>query len=245
MSVLSRIGASIGIGNLSVGIKTSARICIGETLQGTVSITGGKVPQTAQALWVGIRLAWETTDEDGNTQSHHTVLLKRPYDFAATVAPGQSQQINFGFVVPASLELARTDHWHEVFAEVDIVSGVDVTGTSFIRVYPARPVGELVQAVVDRLGWGLGGIDLKHSPRGALRAIFVPSEALTARFDRLVLDISHSGSGWQLGAMVDLKEGLWRALTKQDEHRAELKADSVESAIQQLGAFVTQWATPA
>ena len=74
MSVLSRLGASVGIGNLSVKVNVPSRICIGEPLQGTVVITGGNVEQTAQRLWVGIRLGWETEDEDRHTQRHYAVL---------------------------------------------------------------------------------------------------------------------------------------------------------------------------
>jgi sporulation-control protein spo0M len=231
----------MGIGNLSVDVKVPSRICIGETLQGTASITGGKVEQIAQGLWVGLRLAWETTDDDGHSQTHHTVLLKRPCELATAVLPGQSHQIQFSFIVPPSLELAQKDCWHQVFAEVDIASSVDVTGTAFIQVFPAQPLGDLLQAVTDNLGWSLGGIDTKRAPKGYLRAIFLPPEPLTKRFDKLLVDVAHSGSSWHIAATVDLREGLWRALTKQDEHRAEFQADSVKAAIRQIGGFVTQW----
>lgn len=241
MSILSRLGASVGIGNLSVKVMAPARICIGDALQGTVVITGGRVDQTAQGIWVGIRLAWETTDEDNHSKIHHTVVLKRPYDFATVVAPGQSHQISFNFNVPSSLELARKDYWHQVFAEVDVASAVDVTGTAFIQVFPARPLGELLQAVADHLRWSFAGADTKSAPEGCLRAIFLPPDSMTNRFDKLVLDIAHAGAGWRMDAMVDLKEGLWRAITKQDEHRTKLQADSIEVAIEKIGAFVKEW----
>lgn len=243
MSVLSRLGASIGIGNLTVEVKSPPRVCIGEPLQGTVSVMGGKVDRTAQGLWVGLRLAWETTDDDGHSQTHYQVLLKRPYDFAATLPPGQSHQIEFSFNVPSTLELAQRGCWHQVFAEVDVASGVDVTGATAIQVFPARPLGELLLAVVDNLGWRLEGIDVKGVPPGYLRAIFLPPDALTKRFDKLVVDAAHSGSNWHIAAMVDLKEGLWRAITKQDEHRAEFWVSSVTAAIGQLGGFVKQWSS--
>lgn len=241
MSVLGRLGASVGIGNLSVKVNVAPRICIGEPLQGTVVITGGKVAQTAQGLWVGIRLAWETEDEDQHTQMHYTVLWKRPYDFSTPVSPGQVHQIPFSFNVPLSLELARNGYWHELYAEVDVVSAVDVTGSAYIQVFPAQPLGTLVQAVVDQLRWSFGGVDPKHSTAGSLRVIFLPPDSLTKRFDLLALDLAHSASGWRIGVMVDLKEGLWRAITKQDEHRTEMQAASVEVAIRQIDAFVQQW----
>lgn len=244
MSVLSRLGASVGIGNLSVKVNVPSRICIGEPLQGTVVITGGNVEQTAQRLWVGIRLGWETEDEDRHTQRHYAVQWKQPYDFATAVSPGQVHQIPFGFNVPTSLELARKDHWHELFAEVDIVSAVDVTGSAYLQVFPAQPMGALLQAVVDQLRWGFSSADTKPSSASGLRAIFLPPDGLDKRFDKMVLDIAHAGGGWRIGVMVDLKEGLWRALTKQDEHRTEMQADSIDTAIRQIGAFVQQW-TPA
>lgn len=241
MGILSRLGASVGIGNLLVEVSAPSRVCIGEPLSGTVVITGGKVEQTAQGLWVGIRLAWETEDEDQHTQRHYTILWKRPYDFATPVSPGQVHKIPFSFNVPQSVEPARKDYWHEVFAEVDVASAVDVTGSAFVQVFPAQPLGTLLQAVVDQLHWSFGGVDSKSSSAGSLRAMFHPPESLTNRFDRMVLDIAHPGPGWRIGVMVDLKEGLWRAITKQDEHRTQMQAASVEAAIRQIGAFVQQW----
>lgn len=241
MSVLGRIGASIGIGNLSVKVTVPSRICVEETLQGTVSITGGTIDQTARGLWVGIRLAWETTDEDRNYKTEHTVLLKQPCDFSTTVQPGQNLQVQFNLIVPSNLELAKKAYWHQVFAEVDIKSGVNVTGTAAIQVFPARPFGDLLQAVVDNLSWGLGGIDIKHAPQGYLQAIFLPPDVLAKRFTMLILGVAQFESSWDIDATVDLKEGLWRAITKKDKHRAEFQANTIEAAIKQIGGFVKQW----
>lgn len=241
MGMLSNLGASLGIGAMSVRVTAPSRLCAGETLQGVLHILGGKVDQHADGLAVGLRLEWETTDDEGRKETRHTEVLKQPLAFSGPIAADSLHEIPFSLSVPAQLALAPKDHWHTVFASVDIPSAVDAAGTSSIRLYPPRPQGTLLQDVSDELGWILSDFDAKSAPQGQVRALFHPPKSLQSRVDRLRLDVCEEAGSFQIHAMLDLKEGLWKALTKQDEHFAAIQGSDAAALISKLQGFIDQW----
>lgn len=242
MGILSNLGAAIGIGAMSVRITAPARVCVGETLQGQVQISGGKVEQQASGLCVGIQLAWETEDDEGHKQTRYSTVLEQPLAFAGPVAEDSLHEIAFSLRLPEPLAIAPRDHWHVVFARVEIPAAVDATGSSPIRLYPPPPLGPLLQAVTDELGWSLSDFDPKHAPAGGVRALFEPPPSLKPRVDRLRLDIGASAGDFDISAMIDLKEGLWRALTKKDEHFTEIRGNDPADILGKIQAFIDKWA---
>ena len=102
--------------------------------------------------------------------------------------------------------------------------------------------GPLLQAVTDELGWSLSDFDPKHAPAGGVRALFEPPPSLKPRVDRLRLDIGASAGDFDISAMIDLKEGLWRALTKKDEHFTEIRGNDPGDILGKIQAFIDKWA---
>ncbi len=241
MGILGNLGASLGIGAMSVRITAPSRICAGETIEGVIQISGGKVDQQASGLSVALQLCWETEDDEGRKQTRHSTLIEQRLAFSLLVAADSLHEIAFSLTLPAALAVAPKDHWHAVSASVDIPSAIDAGGASTIRVYPARPMGALLQALTDELGWPLSDFDPKHAPAGQVRALFSPPASLHARVDRLRLDVGASEGTFAIHAMLDLKEGLWRALTKQDERFTEFQGREVSEIVNKIQIFINKW----
>lgn len=241
MGIFKELGASIGIGNLNVYIETPGRSCLGEPLQGTLTIEGGKVEQVVQGLTLGVDLVWESRDEDGDRQYHYSNKFKQPIAFSATVIPGQRYSVPFAVTLPPSFELALRNHWHEVYGKADIVGGVDVSGRSKVRFLPPRPLASVLLSVEEASGWRLSDFDNKRAPDGYVRAIFSPHGGAMKRFDRMLLDIAQNGPAMQVGVTLDLKEGIWKALTKQDEKYYAFMAYDMNGLLGELSAFVNRW----
>ena len=241
MGILSDLGASLGIGAMKVHVTAPKQICAGETLEGTIQIVGGKVDQQAQGITVLLQLAWETEDDEGRKTTRYSTVLQDRIAFATNVAADSVHELAFALRVPARVALAPRDHWHVVSAEVDIPSAVNAAGSSHIRLYPAPPLGPLLQAVTGELGWPLSDFDDKHAPAGHVRALFAPPKSLQPRFDRMRIDVTTLAAGFQGQAMLDLKEGLWRALTKKDERFLDFQVPDADALLQRLQAFVEEW----
>lgn len=241
MGILTDLGATLGIGAMKVRVTAPKQICAGETLEGVVQIVGGKVDQQAQGLTVLLQLAWETEDDEGRKQTRYSTVLQDRIALAQTIAADSVHELPFALPLPAGLALAPRDHWHVVSAEVDIPSAVNAAGSSHIRMYPAPPLGPLLQAVTRDLGWLLSDFDDEHAPAGHVRALFTPPKSLQPRFDRMRIDVIALAGGFHGQAMLDLKEGLWRALTKKDERFLDFQAPDADTVLQRLQAFVAEW----
>src|SRR5262245_7445040 len=101
MSFLKELGASIGIGNLNVGVDCEKVAHHGEPIRGVATLSGGKVAQIVNGLEVRLVRSWEVWDEERNRyEPRSEVIHRRPAQFQAQVQPGAVYTANFLLDIP-------------------------------------------------------------------------------------------------------------------------------------------------
>lgn len=101
MSILSRMGAAVGVGAAEVTVTLEkGAYTWNEAVRGTARITGGSVEQTASELRVFVEEHWTTYDSEDGTEHHTRAHGEIVAATGLTVTPGAAQEVTFEVTVP-------------------------------------------------------------------------------------------------------------------------------------------------
>lgn len=243
MSFLKEVGAAIGLGNLDVTVDCNRECHHGEQVQGVATITGGKVPQSVQGLGLSLSLRWEVRDKENNRDvAQQDVLHRRSMPAQIQVLPGSSHRVPFALDIPVGVKLAGAGDWHTVDVTADIPGGVDVTGSCRVFLWPIRPIADTLRALVSATGWSLNSFQSRKARAGFVRAIFLPSPAVAARFDRMNIELALEQGRMRVFVTLDMKEGFWKTLTVGDEYDYEFAAADLPSLVASVKGLIDKHA---
>lgn len=174
MSLLKKMGAAVGVGAAGVVVVLEGtEYAWGDTVRGTVRVTGGTTDQNASEIKVSVQEHWVTRDSDGDRQDsyeqHNTVVIANQ----VTLATGSSQEWPFEVQIP---EGATPNHDWAIAAEVGIVRGTDPHAETEIKIgFPAEfnkvaaALCEVAEFKLTVAGAVNGGIDFDFRPPQELK----------------------------------------------------------------------------
>ncbi len=161
MSMVNRMLASVGIGAAVVDTKlTESWFKAGGTIEGVIDITGGRVDQHIDDIFIYLMTEYHRKVEDRKVKETH-VLGKYKVAESFTVAASERKEIPFTFPLPSDtpLSMGKTPIWLKT--ALDIKQAVDPTDNDFIRVEPSDMVDRIFNAI-EELGFRLRKSECIH-----------------------------------------------------------------------------------
>ncbi|MGY1773202.1 sporulation protein [Blastococcus sp. SYSU D00813] len=247
--------ARLGSGGASVEtVLDSPETTPGGTVTGTVSVTGGQVPQEIAEIRVALEATVEV--ESGDSSWHENAVFGTTVVAgASTIAPGEQRSGRFSFGVPWQCPVTSLDGWHlrgmrvGLRTRVDIPGAIDAGDLDPVTVLPL-PVQRTVLQALDSLGFAFRGADVE---KGRIRGSelpfyqeveFAPPRDLRGRVNELEVTFLADPSGVEVVLEVDRRGGL---LTEGTDASGRLRlshadtdvravAGRLDAAVRQLGA---------
>ncbi|XEC95406.1 sporulation protein [Paenibacillus tarimensis] len=209
MTFFNRMLASIGIGSAQVDtLLEKTRYQVGEEVLGTVKVRGGNVEQQIDRIYISVMTNYLKEVNDRKVYQNAEVgkfSVTEPF----TLAPGETKEIPFSFVLPTGtpLTLGRTPVWLKT--GLDIKSAVDPKDDDRIEVAPNAAMQTVFDAV-SALGFQLRKADCEYAPRFGYGSFaqefeFYPvSGPFRGKLDELeVIFTSASGEGLEVLLQID------------------------------------------
>jgi sporulation-control protein spo0M len=245
MSIVAKLGAAIGVGNLTLSVSCSDEGYQGERLRGVVTLKGGDVPRMVEGLHVRLLHVWESRDSEVSLQrDRSSVLLDQPVELRCEVLPGSTHTVPFELEIPSNVALPEQGERYAIEAHVQIPNGVDASSRERFVLWPVRPVTDVLRGLMAATGWLLEGFTPRQARAGFTRAVLLPGSAHAARFDRMNLELAADQGLLQVHATLDLNEGIWKSVTGGDEHDYSFSAPDAPSVVEKLQALIQKHAGP-
>lgn len=166
--VFKKLKASLGLGGgATVETELAATdVRPGETVSGSIVVTGGELEQEVSFLEVALQAKVEVETDDSEYDANQTFHHLRVAD-AFTAEVGSERRFDFELQIPweTPFNVVRGATLGKVEigvrTELEIARAIDSTDVDPIRVH-ALPVHDAVLAAVEQLGFGFLGADLEQ-----------------------------------------------------------------------------------
>ena len=192
MSFFNKVFASMGIGSAELDTKLEKDTYMpGETVQGVVTIKGGKIDQQIDEIYLALNTTYLRESNDRKYSVTATIdrfRLTTPFNIRAN----EKRNIPFSFQLPydTPLSIGRSKVW--VTTGLDIKGAVDPSDQDYLKIVP-NPLMTAVFNTIDQLGFRIHEADCEEAPRrlrGRLPFVqefeFVPTSGLfRGRLDEL------------------------------------------------------------
>lgn len=222
--MLQKVLATLGVGGASVETTIPGTVAQGGTLEGTLVVRGGSVPQDVREIVLALRAPAHREAGDRTVAEPLTVAHARvPLDMV--VEPGARHESRFALRVPLDCPVSLGPTHVMLATGLDVAGAVDPSDRDLVRVTPDAVLGGLLDACAalglahqhrsgevayQRRGW-FGGAPLqefKFRPQeGPYRGVLDELEFVVAR-DGQALDVlvEIDRRGGPLGELLDVDE---------------------------------------
>jgi sporulation-control protein len=263
MAFLKKMLSKVGIGAARIDARIEKEELIpGESLTGSLVITGGKVEQEINKIDLAlvcnytVEMEKENEDDEGNittdtvTETRTHSLCKQVVEESFTIQPDEVREIPFSIELPASapLSVGKTETW--LTTNLDIDSALDKQDKDFITVMPTPAQQALFDAMTS-LGFILQEADCEGSSRLKSEGLpfvqefeYVPdSGSFAGRLDEVELVPLVRDDGLEVLMEVDRKarglSGLLAEVMGRDESTLRFtvqndELDDLESMISEM-----------
>ncbi|MBV7508096.1 sporulation protein [Bacillus sp. sid0103] len=240
MSFFNKVFASVGIGSASVDTKLEKDTYMpGETVNGVVEITGGKVEQQVDEIYLTLNTTYLRESDDRKytvTAAIDRFRLTTPF----VIRANEKKDIPFSFQLPfdTPLSIGRSKIW--VTTGLEIKGGVDPSDKDYLKVVP-NPLMAAVFTAIDQLGFRIREADCEEAPRrlrGRLPFVqefeFVPTSGLfRGKLDELEVVFFPSGNGnldimFQVDRRAKGLSGLFSEALGTDETNVRLSVSNAD-----------------
>lgn len=229
MSLLKKVGAAVGVGAAEVSVRVEGtRFSWGDTVRGTIVVTGGTTDQTASEVKVSVQEHWESVDSDGDReqkyQQHNTVVLATQVALSA----GSNQEWQFELQIP---EGANPEHDWAIAAHVAIVRGSDRQGATAIEIgFPAE-LNKVAAALCELADFKLA---VSASTNGGIDFDFRPPQGLKKSLDGVRLILRREGADVSGVVEINPQErslgDVLKSLVKKDRIRHDVRFTAADLA---------------
>ncbi len=232
MGFLGKMGAAVGVGGAQVGVTISgSEYAWGDTVRGTLTLTGGSVDQTVSELRVSVMEHWETHDPEDGTEDHYrhhnaTVIGR---DIALTA--GASQPVEFEIGIPHGLSFSS--NWF-IAARLSIPKAKDSEGHTRFQLRPPLAIRGLSAALTHIAPFQLKSLT---NVGNVVHMDFTPPPAQKNSLDGVKLMVSQDGDTVSGQLEINPQEKTiadrLKALAKKDrvQHPLRFPAAGLESAL--------------
>ncbi|WP_369133840.1 sporulation protein [Modestobacter sp. I12A-02662] len=211
--------ARLGAGNATVdAVLDHPETTPGGSVSGTVTVTGGRIPQDVREVRVELVATVEVESGD-NTWREDVTFGTTAVGGAFRVEPGEQRRIPFSFRVPLQCPFTSLDGWRlhgmkvGLRTRVDIPEAVDPGDVDPVEVLPLPVQRTVLQALTAR-GFSFKGADVE---KGRLRGSdlpfyqeveFAPPRDLRGRVNELEVTFLADPQGVEVVLEVDRRGGL-------------------------------------
>jgi sporulation-control protein len=228
--MLQKILATLGVGGASIETTVPATVAQGETLQGTLVVRGGSVPQEVREVVLALRAPAHREVGDRTVSEALTVAHAR-VAIGTAVGPGTRYEARFELPVPLDCPVSMGPTHLMLATGLDIPGAVDPSDRDLLRVTPDAVLGGLLEACAalgfahqsrsgevayQRRGW-FGAVPLqefKFRPQGG------PYGGV---LDELELVVARDGQALDVMVEIDHRGGLLGEMLDVDETHARLR----------------------
>jgi sporulation-control protein len=141
MSFFNKVFASMGIGSAELDTKLEKDTYMpGETVQGVVTIKGGKIDQQIDEIYLALNTTYLRESNDRKYSVTATIdrfCLTTPFNIRAN----EKRNIPFSFQLPydTPLSIGRSKVW--VTTGLDIKGAVDPSDQDYLKIVPNQMTG--------------------------------------------------------------------------------------------------------
>ncbi len=228
--MLQKLLATLGVGGATIETTITAPARQGGTLQGTIVVQGGSVPQEVRDVVLALRVparreSGDHTITETLTVAHGQVPLR------TTLEPGARHQAAFQLPIPFDCPLSLGPTHVTLATGLDVAGAVDAGDRDPVRVLPDATLGALIDACA--------ALGFAHQPRSGevsyqKRGWFgqVPLQELKFRpqggayrgvLDELEFVISRDGASVEALVEIDRRGGMLSEWLDVDETHARLR----------------------
>lgn len=231
MSIISKIGAAVGVGAADVSVAVEQpEVTWNDMVRGTVRVQGGSVEQTATELRISVEEHFETPDSEGGTDHHYIHHSEAVLATQVTVHPGAAQEWPFQIQVP---HLVTPGHdWH-VVARFCVPRAADQQSRARLNMKLPVPLRTVAQAVVEAGGLTLSVCGVRSKEQDVLLE-FRPSKELKQHLDGVTAWLRPEGDGVAGTLEINPQEksltDVLKSLAKKDRVRQEIRFTGAEVA---------------
>jgi sporulation-control protein len=219
MSFVNRMLASFGVGAAKVDAQLeSNQVYPGGTVKGKVVITGGKVEQAIDAIYLYLMTEYIKEVDDKKIRQNYQIANFQITE-QLTVGPGKETEIPFSFELPIDtpISIGQAPVW--IKTGLDIKNAVDPVDQDFLQIQPTGEVANVLKAV-DELGFVLRKSNCVQAPRwmrGKYPFVqefeFIPRGKFRGDLDELEVMFSLQGSSLEVMLEIDKRgKGLFGML---------------------------------
>ncbi|MEA1852143.1 sporulation protein [Cytobacillus sp. FSL M8-0252] len=165
MSFFSKVLASVGIGGCKVDTKLAkASFVQGEQIDGVIAITGGKIDQQIEHLYIEVCCKYDVENDDNGVSTQTAVLSRQLITQNITVLEGEEKEVPFSFQLPydTPMTYGKTKVWLQTSG--DIKNAMDPNDTDFIKVEPNQLSSSILHSMED-IGFRLREVVCEEVPR--------------------------------------------------------------------------------
>lgn len=157
MSVFDTILSSFGIGAARVDTRLQSHAAQpGENLLGLIVVTGGKVAQDIQRLYVQLMIRYRSDD-----RVVHAAIASQSINEPFTIQPGETQSIPFSLTIPRGAPVSLGGQAIYLKTGLDIAMALDPLDSDNITIHP-HPLMLGVLAATEQLGFYLHRSECGH-----------------------------------------------------------------------------------
>ncbi|MDQ6599326.1 sporulation protein [Bacillus salipaludis] len=240
MSFFNKVFASVGIGAATVDTKLEKDTYMpGETVKGIVEVSGGKVEQQVDDIYLSLNTTYLREADDRKysvTACIDRFRLTSPF----MIQVNEKKRIPFSFQLPEDtpVSIGRSKVW--VSTGLDIKNGVDPSDKDYLKVVP-NPLMTAVFNAIDNLGFRIREADCEEAPHRLRRRLpfvqefeFVPASGpFRGRLDELEVVFFPSANGsMDIMLQVDRRArglaGLFSEALEMDETNVRLNVTNAD-----------------
>lgn len=240
MIMFNKMLSSIGIGNTKLDTQLDKDIyTAGETVTGKILVTGGKVEQEVDQIYLSVNTKYLKERDD---KRFHVNVIMEKFKIAEsfTIQPGDSKEIPFSFILSPQTPLTIRDKNVWIDTGLDIKKAVDPGDIDYIQVNPSKLVNAVLKAV-DSLGFKLIEVESKEVHRSFGKLPFVQEFEFKPRsgqykglLDEIELIFIPSEDQVEILMQIDRKarglSGLFAEAMDQDESYVRVTVTSSDSS---------------
>jgi sporulation-control protein len=164
MSFVNRMLASFGVGSATVDAQLeSTQLNPGGSLKGKIVITGGKVEQAIDSIYLFLMTQY-TKEVDDRKVTQNYQLGSYKITEQVNINPGEVEEIPFSFELPIDtpISIGQAPVW--IKTGLDIKNAVDPVDQDFLQIQPTQEVGKVLSAL-DEMGFVLRKSNCVQAPR--------------------------------------------------------------------------------
>ncbi|BAC14907.1 sporulation control protein [Oceanobacillus iheyensis HTE831] len=239
--MFNKMLSSIGIGSTKLDTQLDKEIYMaGETVTGKILVTGGKVEQEIDQIYLSVNTKYIKESDDDKRYHVNLIIDKFKIAESFTIQPGEAKEIPFNFDLSPQTPLTVRDKNVWIDTGLDIKKAVDPGDIDYIQVNPSLIVGAILEAV-DSLGFKLVEVESKEVHRSFGKLPFVQEFEYKPRsgeykglLDEIELIFIPSEDQVEVLMQIDRKarglSGLFKEAMDQDESYVRFTVTSSDSS---------------